>query len=412
MAYQRPGMSDFTGTFGANQGISATLDARLEQHDAADPAAQQSGSAGRAGRGLPDRRRRLNTFSVNAYDPDIQMPYTQSYSVGWQRKLTRDSAHRSSLRRQPTRERLGQHQPQRAEHHHQRLRQRVPHRPGQPAGQHRGRPRQHVRLYRRGGHDAAADLPRATSTARTPPTRATPPPTPARTGPTRRSSATSPRATRIRSASCATPSRRATADDRLHDGVADQRVARQHDVPQQRGGGGPAGELLRRQSRHAERRRSSPTNSGGTRAHSMQFEYRKRFSNGFAVNTSYTFSDAELLARYGFNKPLEWIDQAGQVGNVRHSRERQLDLRAAVRTRPPLWQRGIGVGRSASSAAGRSTASCASRPASSSTSATCGWSAWIAGRTAEGDQSAARARAASCSSCRTTSCRTPSRRSR
>ncbi len=34
----------------------------------------------------------LNTFSVNAFDQDLQMPYTQSYSVGWQRKLTRDSA--------------------------------------------------------------------------------------------------------------------------------------------------------------------------------------------------------------------------------------------------------------------------------------------------------------------------------
>ena len=27
-----------------------------------------------------------------AFDQDLQMPYTQSYSVGWQRKLTRDSA--------------------------------------------------------------------------------------------------------------------------------------------------------------------------------------------------------------------------------------------------------------------------------------------------------------------------------
>src|SRR6185436_185712 len=32
------------------------------------------------------------TNSGNAYDPDIQMPYTQSWSAGWQRKLTRDSA--------------------------------------------------------------------------------------------------------------------------------------------------------------------------------------------------------------------------------------------------------------------------------------------------------------------------------
>ncbi len=26
-----------------------------------------------------------------------------------------------------------------------------------------------------------------------------------------------------------------------------------------------------------------------------------------------------MRQRYGFTKPLEWIDQAGQVGNVRHA---------------------------------------------------------------------------------------------
>ena len=56
----------------------------------------------------------------------------------------------------------------------------------------------------------------------------------------------------------------------------------------------------------------------------MQFEYRKRFSNGFCVNTSYTWSLAEVQQRYGFTKPLEWIDQAGQVGNVRHALQGEL----------------------------------------------------------------------------------------
>ena len=58
---------------------------------------------------------------------------------------------------------------------------------------------------------------------------------------------------------------------------------------------------------------------GGTRAHSMQFEYRKRYSAGLAFNTSYTWSKAQILQRYGFNKPQEWLDQAGQVGNVQHA---------------------------------------------------------------------------------------------
>ena len=72
------------------------------------------------------------------------------------------------------------------------------------------------------------------------------------------------------------------------------------------------------------------SNSGGTRAHSMQFEYRKRFSNSFSVNPSYTFSLAELQQRYGFAKPLEWVDQAGQVGNVRHALKANWSLEVPV----------------------------------------------------------------------------------
>ncbi len=72
------------------------------------------------------------------------------------------------------------------------------------------------------------------------------------------------------------------------------------------------------------------TNSGGTRAHSGQFEYRKRFANSFSVNASYTFSLAEIQRRYGFDKPLEWIDQAGQVGNVRHALKANWSLEVPV----------------------------------------------------------------------------------
>ena len=72
------------------------------------------------------------------------------------------------------------------------------------------------------------------------------------------------------------------------------------------------------------------TNNGGTRAHSMQFEYRKRFSNSFSVNSSYTFSLAELQRRFGFARPLEWIDQAGQVGNVRHALKANWSLEVPI----------------------------------------------------------------------------------
>ena len=61
------------------------------------------------------------------------------------------------------------------------------------------------------------------------------------------------------------------------------------------------------------------TNAGGTRANSIQFEFRKRLSSGLQFNASYTWSDALILQRYGFRQPLEYIDQAGQVGNVVHA---------------------------------------------------------------------------------------------
>ena len=64
---------------------------------------------------------------------------------------------------------------------------------------------------------------------------------------------------------------------------------------------------------------SLTTNFGGTRANSVQAEFRKRLSHGIAFNASYTWSDAFLQQRYGFQKPGEYIGQAGQVGNVQHA---------------------------------------------------------------------------------------------
>jgi hypothetical protein len=61
------------------------------------------------------------------------------------------------------------------------------------------------------------------------------------------------------------------------------------------------------------------TNHGQTRAHSVQVEFRKRMTKGLAYNASYTWSNAELLQRYGYQRPAEWIPQAGQVGNVQHA---------------------------------------------------------------------------------------------
>src|ERR1051325_11328206 len=93
MAYNRPGMSDFTGAFGANRGIT------VDQ--------SRSNALGNLG-GLPLLLRTSpalqtapavsypiaaqTTDSVNIFDSNLQLSYTQAYTVGWQRKLTNDSA--------------------------------------------------------------------------------------------------------------------------------------------------------------------------------------------------------------------------------------------------------------------------------------------------------------------------------
>src|SRR5262249_13712361 len=91
----RPGMSDFTGAFGQNRGLSVALDRT-----------NQLGNLGALPLLLRDSSRVTlqpspavqypifpqSVDSVNLYDANIQLSYTQSYSIGWQRKLTRDTA--------------------------------------------------------------------------------------------------------------------------------------------------------------------------------------------------------------------------------------------------------------------------------------------------------------------------------
>jgi hypothetical protein len=61
------------------------------------------------------------------------------------------------------------------------------------------------------------------------------------------------------------------------------------------------------------------TNSGGTHANSIQMEFRKRLSNGLTYNVSYTWADAFVQQRFGFAKPLQDVQQTGQTGNVQHA---------------------------------------------------------------------------------------------
>jgi hypothetical protein len=98
LAYSRPGMADFTGLYGANPGVQITTNRTLGL-----------GNLNQDGLGFPillRERPRLGppefpltrnypmspeaTGSVNIFDPDLQVPYAQTWTAGWQRKLTRD----------------------------------------------------------------------------------------------------------------------------------------------------------------------------------------------------------------------------------------------------------------------------------------------------------------------------------
>jgi len=96
LAYNRPGMSSFRGIFSENPGVTLTADRDTSQ-----------GTLGpvpllfreRARLGPPPFPRtqvvpftEVITGDVNIFDPDLQVPYSQTWTAGWQRKLSRDMA--------------------------------------------------------------------------------------------------------------------------------------------------------------------------------------------------------------------------------------------------------------------------------------------------------------------------------
>ena len=149
MAFQRPGMSDFTGVFGDNQGIPATLQSDQNNATRCRSCCATIRRCPAAPRCRCRRRRRRSPRAATPYDPDIQLPYIAVVVGGLAAQGHARLGDRAALCRQQARERLGFDQPQRAQHHQQRLPQRVPSGAGQPAGQHRRRPRRDVRLHRR-----------------------------------------------------------------------------------------------------------------------------------------------------------------------------------------------------------------------------------------------------------------------
>jgi hypothetical protein len=98
IAYSRPGMSDFTGVYGSNPGVSITTNrtlalGNLNQDNQGYPVLLRQGS--RLGPPPFQSTRQYPmtgevTGSVNAFDSNLQVPYSQTWTAGWQRRLTRD----------------------------------------------------------------------------------------------------------------------------------------------------------------------------------------------------------------------------------------------------------------------------------------------------------------------------------
>jgi hypothetical protein len=93
-AYQRGGMSDFTGVFGNNPGIG--IDATRQQQNGnlgGVPLLLTGGDLSAppvpASRTFPIPVPNASS-NVFAFDPDIKTPYGDSFSAGWQRGITKD----------------------------------------------------------------------------------------------------------------------------------------------------------------------------------------------------------------------------------------------------------------------------------------------------------------------------------
>jgi hypothetical protein len=317
MAFQRPGMSDFTGTFGANQGIQATLN--RDSTNATLPILLRDTPALPAAPAvkLPIVPTTI-TNSVNAFDQNIQMPYTQSWSVGWQRKLTRDSA--LEVRYVGSRHRMdwdtvNLNEPSITSNgflNEFRLAQ-----ANLQANIAAGRGNTFAYTGAPGtaplpiflAHFNGASVANAGNTA-------------AYAGANWTNSGflgflaarnPNPYGFMCNGPTAAGPMIGCTTAA-LTNGLIGSPTFRANATA----AGLPATFWVANPD--MLNGANLTTNTGaGTRAHSMQVEYRKRYSGGLAFNTSYTWSKAQLRQRYGFNKPLEWIDQAGQVGNVQHA---------------------------------------------------------------------------------------------
>ena len=268
------------------------------------------------------------------FDSNLQMPYTQSYTIGWQRKLGRDTAF--ELRYVGSRHRQDWETVNINEINitDERVRRRVPEGAGQPAGEHRRRPRHHVRVHRRSGHVAAADI-RWRSSSGVPAAQAG--------DPTKYTSTQWTNSTNLGFLAAMNPNPFGFASTNTTTGFIGNSTFRNNAVA----AGIPANYFVANPDvigpttgTGAFSGANLTTNVGGTHANSVQMELRKRLSKGFQFQRQLHLGERVGAAAIRLPEAVEDIvaDRTDRQRAAR--REGELALRTAVRQGPALgWQR-------------------------------------------------------------------------
>jgi hypothetical protein len=313
MAFQRPGMSDFATPFGNNQGLSVNLNR--------DSATGNLGTLPRLLRS-PDALTLPATppvtypsvpsitSSLNVFDSNLQVPYTQSYTVGWQRKITNDTAFEvryvGSRHRQDW-ETVNINEVSITSNGF-------------------------VQEFRKAQANLQANIAagRGATFAYTGAAGTSPLPTflaffqglpSAQAGNAASYTSTQfTNATNLGFLAAQNPNPFGFASVNSTSGFIGNSTFRTNGI----NAGLPANFFLANPDVLGGTANNSgganlTTNFGGTRANSIQLEFRKRLSNGLTYSTSYAWADAFMTQRYGFQHAAEEIAQTGQVGNVQHA---------------------------------------------------------------------------------------------
>ena len=325
-AYDRRGMNDFTGVFGDNPGLTLNANRNVGNGNLTVPLLLRDGYLGPAPTCPPPPAAKPTgcllaapeypltnqtaTGSVNMFDPNLQVPYSDSWTVGFQRALGKTSA--IEIRYVGTRSRaaVGDVQLQRSQHSRQPVPRRVQARAGQPPGAHRGK-------------DAAS---RATRRARSP--TAVPGRTRSRCRSIWRFSAASP-PTRPETSALY------TSGSWTNSNFIDP-LSKYNSNPFTPAGTNANSGLAGNPTRQANAIRAglpanffrvnpdmlgganATGNRGSSQYNALQLQYRRRLSGGLQFDANYSYGRGTLSEHFSFRVPRAQLRAVGGEGDVTH----------------------------------------------------------------------------------------------